>query len=88
MYGIYTNIGGKLMVNVTIAYMDPIGIPNFFEMSRYATGRTIVIQGNAGGNSSTQQALRLAARRWHPCDECTKLLRLAVRGAGRWRSFL
>ena len=26
MYGIYANIGGILMVNVTIAYMDPIGL--------------------------------------------------------------
>ena len=34
MYGIYANIGGILMVNVTIsiAYMDPMGykIPNVF----------------------------------------------------------
>ena len=30
MYGIYTNIGGILMVNVTIyiAYMDPMGYVN------------------------------------------------------------
>ena len=25
MYGIYANIGGILMVTVTIAYMDPMG---------------------------------------------------------------
>ena len=25
MYGIYANIGGILMVNVTMAYMDPMG---------------------------------------------------------------
>ena len=51
MYGIYANIGGILMVNVTIyiAYMDPMGYEDFttlfswyFSMSHlFASGRLI-----------------------------------------------
>ena len=37
MYGIYTNIGGILMVNVTlyIAYMDPMGMFNGQSMNKW-----------------------------------------------------
>ena len=56
MYGIYANIGGILMVNVTIyiAYMDPMGYEDFttlfswyFSMSHlFASGRLIAVSKN------------------------------------------